>query len=323
MLGYDKWDNQFIKEDVKRDVNFLIVEELGVSSRVSSAADYITKRIEEEYPKIKSTPLSDGVGYRDIVFIDKIFNEDITFFVRVYLFKNTKYYDKFVKEYGESVLNNANSLYGKQTLPYSKHTINAKTVSVNASCISGRIDKDRLTSSLSHELRHVYEQAMQNKRFSSRKDNTLYISSSAILNSPNFSETKRLIAYCIYMSFDYEQRATIQDFHDKAIKVLETEGSNKLNDYLSENDVVHTLMKMKYVKEQLSSNRAFINEFEEISDTIKLNVWECIKWIDNGFSFLSKKFGKAIIAIRNDEERIGVNMPTLERTNELNGNYKI
>lgn len=329
-LGYDTWDNLLIRESVKRDINLIIVEELGVSAQVSSVISHIVNKIKDGYVNIKSTPLRDkdgkyigGVGFRDFTFTDKVFGVDMTFFVRVYLFNNEQTYQKMVRTFGDKPFTDAKSSFGDNKLPSSGRMIKTNMVSVSAVCINGRLSEDTLSASLSHELRHMYDQSMWQKSFTTRTDNDLYRNSMSIINSVNYNEKQRLIAFAIYQSFDYEQQAAIQEFYDKAITTLNNKGPNGVNDYIKDNEILDTLMKMKFIRDQLSENGNTIDEFHKIENLIGIDISSAIKMITNGMDSLSKKYGKAIISVKNDMEREGINISQLERTNEIDSRYKI
>lgn len=329
-LGYDTWDNALIKESVKRDVNLIIVEELGVSAQVSSSIVHILNKIKDGYVNVQSTPLKDendryidGVGFRDFNFSDRVFGTDLTFFVRIYMFNNEHTYKNVISKYGVKPFTDAKSSFGDNKLPISKRTVTVNMISVSGVCINGRISEDTLMSSLSYELRHVYDQSMWQKSFSSRKDDTLYRKLSGILNSTDYSEKQRLIAFSIYQSFDYEQQALVQEFYDKAIDILNKKGPNVVNDYIKDNEIIDTLMKMKFVRNQLSENLDTINDFREIKGFIGIDIYSAMKLVNNGITSLSKKYGKAVVMLKKEMERDGVNITQLERTNEIGSQYKI
>lgn len=329
-LGYDTWDNALIRESVKRDINLVIVEELGVSAQVTSVINHLVEKIKEGYVTIKSTPLRDqegkyinGVGFRDFTFTDKVFGTDMTFFIRVYLFNDEQTYQKMVTKFGVKPFTDAKSSFGDNKLPSSGRIVKTNLVSVSAVCVNGHLSEDTLSASLSHELRHMYDQSMWQKSFTTRKDNDLYRNSMGIINSANYNEKQRMIAFAIYQSFDYEQQALIQEFYGGAITTLNTKGPNAVNDYIKDNEILDTLMKMRFIRDQLSENGNTIDEFHKIEGLIGLDISSTIKIITNGIDSLAKKYGKAIISVKNEMEREGINISQLERTNEINSRYKI
>lgn len=296
-------------------VNSYITEELGISDYVGEATKELYIRIIDE---IRKSPKFYFIyGVREIKSVIKqsvSFNFEfngisLTVSADYYNFKDKTERCKWLDVLPDSLFDNASSLYGdfylSDTARRKKKPFKPDMVSLNLIGISGRIDKIKVYRSISHELRHVYEQhSNKRKPFSEYNDNALYMKCADYFNYAPKGSTKSDIGLTGYLSFNYERRALAEEFfRGIEAKIENAEFSNKdlMGILKNDNEVFSKMSVIKSTINRLTNNDSeYVKICNDMLQETGFTIEKFIKRCVNSFNDLCKRYGKCIIKLKND-----------------------
>lgn len=301
--------------ETRCQVNSYITEELGISDYVGEATKELYIRIIDEIGKspkfylIYSGREIKSIIKQSVSFKFEFNGMSLTVSVDYYNFKDVSVRHKWSDVLPDELFNNASSIYGdfylSDTARKKKKPFKPDMVSLNLVGISGRIDKVKAYRSISHELRHVYEQySNRRKPFSEYNDNALYMKCADYFNYAPKGSTKSNIGLTGYLSFNYERRALVEEFfRGIEAKIENAEFSNKdLMEILkNNNDVFYKMSVIKSTINRLTNNdseyvKVCNDMLQETGFTIDKFTKRCI----SAFNDLCKRYGKCIIKLKND-----------------------
>lgn len=305
-------------EKVIYQVNNSINEELGISDKVTT----LSRQLSSEIINLSKTKSSLPCGIKNVKvknfnFKHECFGKDLDVFVTVKNFTHKEDYIEYVSKYGNEEFESASSSFGEQKIKTLRKPIRYDMVSVTALSISGTVNKTLLISSLSHELRHIYDQHFTDKSFSLRNDNDLYNYAETLFKNGKTRE-EREFGLLLYVSFDYERRAIIQDFNDTAENHLPKHDGHMMTEFLRSNKTIETINNIR-----LLLNKTENGVYDKLIENISMSKQKVIKMFKNAYKDLITRYGKAVIKFKNALRECRINHIPIYHRFELYSEYLI
>ena len=195
-------------------INGMIDEALGISLPTNKESQMIKADIMKRLSEMESTPIEDERYIPEEVQEKVILNLKynilgftVSASCQCLCFTDWASYHKYVK--GE--FHNAESIF--MNTPYSKRHRSTSTMSIQCYTVNDEMDTAQLVDSINHELFHLFEQNQQGYGFQIMKNQDLYGRVSSLFSKFEENSDGYLLAYALYLHFDYEQRAFVNGLY--------------------------------------------------------------------------------------------------------------
>lgn len=178
--------SQLIEESLK-DINNIVLEDRHISNEVTHITNLLLTYLEDEIKKTPSLPYNmNGVTYKKVNFSQTIFGIKINFIC--------DYYNIFMKS--------GTDLNKRTVFDSSPDT---KTIVATIVAVNGKMNEQEVSEGIQHELEHLFERGKRGKPYG---DEDMYKFASKKMNNA-LTNYERAVAYVIYISRTYEQRAFV------------------------------------------------------------------------------------------------------------------
>lgn len=238
-------DESLIKEDIFRDMNKILKEEMGVADKVITAAEEIERLITDDM-KNRKKEYNDMIKHNILVgnLVYRAFNSfNLTInYCFIYL--------KDLNDYVESKKNGFfDSNSGFKKIGHGKKAKEFAMVSLNIPVISGKIDYGELFDSLQHEIEHIYQQSLKGDSY---PNTGLYAKNVSDFSTNENNTARHMVSYLMYLSNPYEQDAYANGLYSSIVNTYGEDKNKTFDDLLKQSQAYDRLKKMKTYIEQLS-----------------------------------------------------------------------
>ena len=269
-------------DKVKQLINESIDEELCISDEVMFTANKICNAICGEKTFDKTLIYNNPRVHSSI----NSFNiNGIKIACTYYFFNNPKDY----KEYMSNVKKE-----GLKAESFFSHGL--KLMFLDAVSISGKVRDEIIESSVMHEVEHLYQQERRGKPFHDDIGNKLYVATEGILKTCR-EENIRRVAIALYLSFDYEADAYLNELYSDMVAVEP--------DIFQMNEILKNSLLYRYLTisnniltDIRSGNYDAIAEYSKYK--VNINIETITRRISHSVSRISKKIGKVIVKAKKD-----------------------
>lgn len=143
-----KIDENLITNSVRKSIDKLISEELGISNEVKKVINGIYDMIKSLLRDCPKETIKEGLIWKKSGTIEyNIFGDDYSIIFTVFNFLNEGVYENCAEN----------------IIPYSSVLISKKIIEINSISISGVIDESTFSDSMQHEIEHLFQIKMQGK----------------------------------------------------------------------------------------------------------------------------------------------------------------
>ena len=174
-----------------------------------------------------------------------------------------------------------------------------KLMFLDAVSISGKVRDEMIESSVMHEVEHLYQQERRGKPFHDDIGNKLYVATEDILKTCR-EENIRRVAIALYLSFDYEADAYLNELYSDMVAV---------EPYIFQMDEI---LKNSLLYRYLTISNNILTDIKDgnydCSDAIaeyskykvKINLETITRRISHSVNRISKKIGKVVVKAKKD-----------------------
>lgn len=289
--------------EIYRDVNQMINEELGIADHVKNEVDSIYDLIIKNTETADRSIISDGTSARNGNFKIEFLNRELTIFFTLVNFKDYKYREEYREKYGNSYLDSSSRFFYRRT--GKDKIVNLTSISVAMESINGTIQNvANIKDSIQHELEHIYQQTLMDKEFG---NGNLY--SIAVSNIYSSNDMERYLSNIIYMSFKSEIEGFSNGLYAFANDILKN-GEMKINLIFSQSDAFKKLQLIyearKYIIANFNSNELAnaLCKYKQY-DINKNNI---IRIADKTIQQMVGRFGKVLMKVKKDIKSEGIVM---------------
>ena len=178
--------SQLIEECIQ-EINNIVLEDRHINNEVIYITNLLLTYLEDEIKKAPSLPYNkDGVTYKKINFFQTIFGIRVNF--------KCDYFNIFMKSGADL---NKRTVFDSQP--------DTKTIMATIVAVKGKIDEQEVSQGIQHEIEHLFERGKRGKPYG---DEDLYKFAYKKMHNA-LTNYERAIAYIMYISRTYEQRAFV------------------------------------------------------------------------------------------------------------------
>lgn len=292
-------------QELDEDINRIILEELGISDEVVSAANIIFNRIIEEYKNKKyDNIIPHGVGiyeYQGYFIQENIFGHDLEVIYSVYNFNDKSCREEYISQHGTGYQNVGSNFrfLGKGE----NRKLVANRIMIVLEAISGNIiAEENALDSAQHEIEHIFQQSSMNKEFGSLN---LYRQVSSNLYSAD--KFKHNVALVLYMSFKSEIEGYANGLY-AYVKQRLKENPINVNQIFRDSAAYQKLQQMYTAKNFIKANindKRMDSAFYEYK-RFGIQKQKIDKIIEKTIREMLSRFGKALVKARKDSLKQGV-----------------
>lgn len=296
--------NIFVREEVVKEINTLITEELGVSNEVNKKTKQIISKVLEKLKKTsEKEKIEDGITLKNLSFQENIFNNELTCWFYLYNFRDKLTYDNYLKNSGNNVLDATSSFGVLPTTQNRKKKMILNRISINIISISGNINYTKLYDDVSHELMHIYNHIKADKPyFRTMDDFYKYSNIAATLATADNNTPLAAIGRLYYMIDKDERIAFANDFYSTLEQEILNDVEN-ISNILNNNYLFDKIVDMhKTINNLKNKNPLYIKALEEFNNSQK-NKFNLEKLIEQGeyaLKDLAHRYGNVIIKLKKD-----------------------
>lgn len=278
-----------LENELKEEINLLIVEELTVNDDVleetQKVEEYITKNIQ----LIAPIDFANGGGKREMSFSMNMFDNNIkvNFSVVNYNFRDKQYFNEYNKKY--SIDMESKSVYNMiGNTPFCLCIINYISI--------GFKPLAKFHEDVYHELNHLFQQYKQGHTYS---DSLKYAHIPTSIYSDN--EIEHNSAEIIYLANHYEQDSFVSSVYNFVKNKFYTNVKNRqtIDDLLKETDAYNKIYRLKELFKLIQKNK------EEYCNAILkqygFKQWDRFdKYVRNSIHRFEKKFAMCVKKCKKD-----------------------
>lgn len=281
--------NFLIEEELKEEINCLILEELTVNDEVLKNSKIVEEYILNNIEGAKSSNFVNGGGKRDLDFSLKLFDNvlQVNFHVTNFNFKDKQYFNDYNKKYSldlecKSVYN----IIGKRTICLcfiNYLSINFKPL-------------PKFYEDVYHEINHLFQQHMENHTYS---DSSKYANISTNIYSEN--EIEHNSAEIVYLATAYEQDSYISSVYNFVKHKIHSSFDNigKIDTILKESDAYNKIYRLKELFNVIHNNKTGYSHI--LLKTYGFGRWDRFdKHIKNAIKRFEKKFAMVTRKCKSD-----------------------
>lgn len=281
--------NLLIEEELKNEINQLILEELTVNNDVLENSKIVEEHILKNIVEKTSSNFANGGGKRILDFSLKLFNNSIkvNFHVTNFNFKDEQYFKEYDKKY--SLDTESSSIYnmiGKRAICLC--FINYLSI--------GFKPLAKFYEDVYHEINHIFQQHMGKHTYS---DSSKYANISTNIYSEN--EIERNSAEIVYLSTAYEQDSYVSSVYNFVKHKMHSSFDNigRIDAILKESDAYYKIYRLKELFDIIHSNKSAYSN-------ILLKVYGFERWdkfdkhIRNAIRRFEKKFAMVARKCKSD-----------------------
>jgi len=275
-----------IEEEIREEVNALILEELTVSDEVLESSENIEEYIFSNIYKQSGISFTDGGTERHFSFRLSVFNNtfEINFNVTNYNFRNESYYNVYIKKHNSNVqCGSSYQQIGNKTVA----VMYLNFISINFKPLS------KFYEDLHHELNHLYQQY---KEQSTYNDSIKYskISTDIFSNDSIRKDAANLLYLCNPKEQDSFASSVYPYVRHKYSLLNQT-----LDDILKETECYQNIYKIKELFSKIENNREKYQEV--ILKRHGFQRWDRFeKSVRNAIHRFEHKFAMCVKKCKND-----------------------
>lgn len=301
--NYNFFDLPLVDE-INESINEVITEEMGISDEVDKETDKLTNFILKhmkmlKLSNIKNVSLPDkfvnGIKFKNGSFTYKVFGLDIGVEYYCFHFDSDETFNDYIEMYGDSTFN-ASSHLGLTSK--NKWLKKMNFIRVNFAVVKNDLKEKYFRQSVKHELTHIYEQYKSNTNFSDRFDDNVYKKIMSVIGNPSYGEHERNFYYTLYLCFDYERRAYVNEFYTS---LKDKKYDNFIPSMVAtDNEIYDKVLSMKKTLSNINDGtydqiiENFTNEFKGYSKDKIVGI------IESSINDFVKRIGKAVMKFKKD-----------------------
>ena len=278
-----------IEEELKEEINSLILEELTVNDEVLKTSKMVEDYIIDNIPQKQPFNFSNGGGKRDLDFSLKLFDNvlKVNFHVTNFNFKDKQYFNDYNKKYSldlecKSVYN----MIGKRAI---------------CLCFINYLSIDfkplpKFYEDVYHEINHLFQQHMEKHTYS---DSSKYANISTNIYSEN--EIEHNSAEIVYLATSYEQDSYISSVYNFVKHKIYSSFDNigKIDAILKESDAYNKIYRLKELFNVIHNNKTVYSKI--LLKTYGFERWDRFdKHIKNAIKRFEKKFAMVARKCKSD-----------------------
>lgn len=281
--------NLLIEEELKDEINSLILEELTVNDEVLKFSKMVEDYIIENIPQKRPFNFSNGGGKRELDFSLKLFDNNlkVNFHVTNFNFKDKQYFNDYNKRYSMDLeCKSVYNMIGKRAICLcfiSYLSIGFKPLA-------------KFYEDVYHEINHLFQQNMEKHTYS---DSSKYANISTNIYSEN--EIEHNSAEIVYLATSYEQDSYISSVYNFVKHKIHSSFDNigKIDVILKESDAYNKIYRLKELFNIIHNNKTIYSNI--LLKTYGFGRWDRFdKHIRNAIQRFEKKFAMVARKCKSD-----------------------
>lgn len=278
-----KIDENLITNSVRKSIDKLISEELGISNEVKKVINGIYDMIKSLLRDCPKETIKEGLIWKKSGTIEyNIFGDDYSIIFTVFNFLNEEVYENCAEN----------------IIPYSSVLISKKIIEINSISISGVIDESTFSDSMQHEIEHLFQIKMQGKPLFF--NNGLYDKAIKNIRSNENNGWISRLSTIIYYTRNEEHDAFVNGLYAQLIR---NDAFYKFKEIIRKSDAYKISSILKVYEKELIDNfddEDFIKSAKFFNKSRKWFISQC----DIGVKKIIKKIMKVAAKAEKDFKKV-------------------